>query len=106
MSKTDIRLGSLISFDSEREADIIEFVQDLTSQHKLGRFIGYLLRLACETPETLQYREKLNPILKEMSDLGITPRRDAMFKHASAACPDAPRSLSGISPKSRTDGKP
>ena len=40
MSKTDIRLGSLISFDSEREADIIEFVQDLTSQHKLGRFIG------------------------------------------------------------------
>lgn len=83
MSKTDIRLGSLISFDSEREADIIEFVQDLTSQHKLGRFIGYLLRLACETPETLQYREKLNPILKEMNDLGITPRRDAMFKQFS-----------------------
>lgn len=80
MSKTDIRLGSLISFDTERESDIIEFVQDLTAQHKLGRFIGYLLRLACETPEVLQYREKVQPILREMEILGITPRRDALFK--------------------------
>lgn len=96
MSKTDIRLGSLISFDSEREADIIEFVQDLTSQHKLGRFIGYLLRLACETPETLQYREKLNPILKEMSDLGITPRRDAMFKQFSKEILDLKNKINDI----------
>lgn len=80
MAKTDIRLGSIISFDSEREADIIEFIQDLTAQHKLGRFISYILRLACETPETLQYREKVAPILKEMETLGITPRRDALFK--------------------------
>lgn len=83
MSKTDIRLGSLISFDTERESDIIEFVQDLTAQHKLGRFIGYLLRLACETPEVLQYREKTQPILKEMETLGITPRRDSLFKQYS-----------------------
>ena len=96
MSKTDIRLGSLISFDSEREADIIEFVQDLTSQHKLGRFIGYLLRLACETPETLQYREKLNPILKEMNDLGITPRRDAMFKQFSKEILDLKNKINDI----------
>ena len=96
MSKTDIRLGSLISFDSEREADIIEFVQDLTSQHKLGRFIGYLLRLACETPETLQYREKLNPILKEMNDLGITPRRDAMFKQFSKEILDLKNKINNI----------
>lgn len=96
MSKTDIRLGSLISFDSEREADIIEFVQDLTSQHKLGRFIGYLLRLACETPETLQYREKLNPILKEMNDLGITPRRDAMFKKFSKEILDLKNKINDI----------
>lgn len=80
MSKTDIRLGSIISFDTEREADIIEFVQDLTSQHKLGRFLGYLLRLACETPEVLHYREKTQPILKEMELLGVTPKRDEMFK--------------------------
>lgn len=96
MSKTDIRLGSLISFDSEREADIIEFVQDLTSQHKLGRFIGYLLRLACETPETLQYREKLNPILKEMNDLGITPRRDTMFKQFSKEILDLKNKINDI----------
>lgn len=96
MSKTDIRLGSLISFDSEREADIIEFVQDLTSQHKLGRFIGYLLRLACETPETLQYREKLNPILKEMNDLGITPRRDAMFKQFSKEILDLKNKINDV----------
>ena len=96
MSKTDIRLGSLISFDSEREADIIEFIQDLTSQHKLGRFIGYLLRLACETPETLQYREKLNPILKEMNDLGITPRRDAMFKQFSKEILDLKNKINDI----------
>lgn len=96
MSKTDIRLGSLISFDSEREADIIEFVQDLTSQHKLGRFIGYLLRLACETPETLQYREKLNPIIKEMNDLGITPRRDAMFKQFSKEILDLKNKINDI----------
>lgn len=96
MSKTDIRLGSLISFDSEREADIIEFVQDLTSQHKLGRFIGYLLRLACETPETLQYREKLNPILNEMNDLGITPRRDAMFKQFSKEILDLKNKINDI----------
>ena len=96
MSKTDIRLGSLISFDSEREADINEFVQDLTSQHKLGRFIGYLLRLACETPETLQYREKLNPILKEMNDLGITPRRDAMFKQFSKEILDLKNKINDI----------
>lgn len=80
MSKTDIRLGSVISFDTEREADIIEFVQDLTSQHKLGRFLGYLLRLACETPEVLHYREKTQSIIKEMDSLGISPRRDELFK--------------------------
>ena len=96
MSKTDIRLGSLISFGSGRGADIIEFVQDLTSQHKLGRFIGYLLRLACETPETLQYREKLNPILKEMNDLGITPRRDAMFKQFSKEILDLKNKINDI----------
>lgn len=80
MSKTDIRLGSTLSFDTDREADIIEFVEELTSQHKLGKFISYLLRLACETPEVLQYREKVTPIIKEMDRLGISPRRDSLLK--------------------------
>lgn len=80
MSKTDIRINSLLTFDTEKEADVIEFIQDLTSQHKLGRMIAYLLRLACETPEVLENREKLIPILQQMQDLNVTPKRNKMYQ--------------------------
>lgn len=80
MSKTEIRINSLLTFDTEKEADVIEFIQDLTSQHKLGRMIAYLLRLACETPEVLENREKLIPILQQMQDLNVTPKRNKMYQ--------------------------
>jgi len=46
MMKYQIKLNSTLTFESERERDIIEQLENLISRHKLGGFISELVRAA------------------------------------------------------------
>lgn len=73
MSVTKIKLGATLSYNTEKEKDIIEVVDALRSQHKLGDFISNILRVAIEQPELI---EKSGVSL---SGYGVTPDREKFF---------------------------
>lgn len=88
MGKRTIRLGSAISFDEEKEADIINKVEFLLSKHKLGDFIGNLLRVTLESPDKLDSRDKLNKSLEEIAEYGMTYDRYKFFTDVSKSIED------------------
>lgn len=79
MSDYNTRLGCTLSFDNEKEKDIIEVINQLKDNRKLGEFISYLLRVAMDNPELIDKRSdgsyKTGDTIKEMSKLGISPVR-------------------------------
>lgn len=83
MARYSIRLGCNISFDDQKETDIIEFVQSVTARHKMPELLSHLLRIACEKPEVLNYREKVPETIDVMTQLGMTPERYKFFKQVS-----------------------
>lgn len=83
MSRHTIRLGSTISFDAEKEADIIKKIEMLTSRHMLGEFISNLLRVAFESPDKLESQEKLNKALREVTEFGMMGDRYKFFNETS-----------------------
>lgn len=52
MSKT-IKLVANLSFDENKEADIINMIEYLNSHHKTGQFLSGLIRLAMDCPEII-----------------------------------------------------
>lgn len=54
MADKNIRLGSNLTFDNEKEADIIKMIEYLNSKHKTGKFISSLIRLAVDCPEIIK----------------------------------------------------
>lgn len=69
----EVRLGSTISFDESKEKDVIELVTALTKRHKLGDFIGNLLKDFCDNPELYA------TAVEKASALGISPCRKKFF---------------------------
>lgn len=50
MGRVNVKLNSVLSFDSAREADIVNKINCLTKQHKLGRLVSDLLRVYFDNP--------------------------------------------------------
>lgn len=74
MGTRDIRLGCLLSFDEQQEADIIKALEVLNSSHKTGRFISNLIRLAFDDPEIYESDRK-DAVAKAMQDCELSYNR-------------------------------
>lgn len=84
------RLGASISFDEEKEADIIKAVQDLTDKHKLGPLISNLLRVYFENPS------KFGDGLKELERFGISYNRQVYFNNIAKELDEMRRKVNEI----------
>lgn len=50
MKDYKLKLGAVIGFDSKKERDIIEYINRLAEQRRLGDFISHAIRLVLENP--------------------------------------------------------
>lgn len=81
MSSYNIRLGSMLTFDEEQEADIIQVIEKLNSIHKTGQFLSNLIRVALDCPEILdQSNGKFvkGSTLVDLEQYGLTYNRRAL----------------------------
>ena len=79
MREYQIRPCSVLTFDEDKEKDLIATVNNLKDRKKLGGFITSLIRIALESPETYGSRNELNQVLAKIDELGITPCRYKYF---------------------------
>lgn len=86
MNTHNMRLGSMLSFDKEKEKDIIEMMEKLNASHKTGQFLSNLIRIAFDTPEILNKKlgkyEK-GDALKQLDNIGASANRQKFFNQAS-----------------------
>lgn len=78
-----MRLGSTLTFDPQKEKDILEGISRYTSSNELSILIAHLLRLAFESPEIFGDNKEVRAILKQMDKLGMTPTRYNFFAQIS-----------------------
>lgn len=78
-----IRRGPSLSFDPDKEKDLIDAVEKLSSSHKLGILMTHLLRLAFESPEVYGNGQEVKDLIAKMSDLGMSPTRYTYFTQIS-----------------------
>lgn len=82
MSTRNIRLGSMLTFNEEQEADIIALIDALNSSHKSGQFISNLFRIAVDCPEIIQRTQNgmaLGETLKQLDASGYSTNRSMIF---------------------------
>lgn len=83
MGTVDRRLGSQLTFDAEKEKDIIKCIDTLSDSKKLGRLISHLLRLAFESPEVYGGGREVISLIEKMGDMGVSPTRYNYFEQLS-----------------------
>lgn len=82
MAVKSIRLGSTLTFDSEKEKDLIAIAERLNQMHKMGEFMSHIFRVAVENPnmiETAGGIVKYGSIIERNSRMGITAERYNYF---------------------------
>lgn len=82
MSTHNIRLGSMLSFDDEKEKDIIEMIEKLNSSHKTGQFLSNLIRIAFDTPELLYKKDdgyEQSSLLNQLASMSLSEERHKFF---------------------------
>lgn len=83
MSNKTIKLVANLTFDENRESDIISMIEYLNSHHKTGQFLSGLIRLAMDCPEIIMKNTngeiELGASMAKVTVDGIsTLRRDFM----------------------------
>lgn len=81
MEKVRVRMGANLTFDADKERDIIELVNNATSQHKLSDLVTNLLRIYVDNPEELiKNRKDIEVLLEETNNGGISKNRQNFFE--------------------------
>lgn len=85
MSKDDgkKRLGAQLSFDPDKEKDILNAIEGLAGSKKLGDLVSHLLRLAFESPEVYGNGQEVRQLINTMMEYGISPTRYNFFNQIS-----------------------
>lgn len=68
MSKRAIKLGATIYFDEQKEHDIIKKIEEMTKARKFSDFISNLIRVAFDSPESLESKEAIHARLNELAN--------------------------------------
>lgn len=81
MEKVRVRMGANLTFDADKERDIIELVNNATSKHKLSDLVTNLLRIYVDNPEELNNnRKSIEKLLDETNNEGISANRQKFFE--------------------------
>lgn len=75
LAKESVRLGGLVWYDDEQEKDLGFMIKKLSSTHRFGEFVTYLLRMAVENPsliETSNSVVKYGTVTEKLAKLGYT----------------------------------
>lgn len=76
MAEVKVKLGCVLTFDTNKEQDVVDTVEELRAKHKLGKFINALLRVASDNPEVM------SKVWNEFN--GEISSRDEFFKSLSS----------------------
>lgn len=99
MGVYNIRLGSQLTFDDEKEQDLITVIEQLNKSHKIGQFISHLLRLAIENPDIVEVKNgqcEKGEIMRLMDAYGISYNRDKFFKDITKEVADMKKKIDSI----------
>lgn len=99
MSTYNIRLGSQLSFDDEQEKDLIAVIEQLNANHKMGQFVGHLLRIALENPEIMEVKNgkyEKGAIIKQMELAGMSYNRKQFFTDVTKNLADMKKKIDTI----------
>lgn len=83
MATKSIRLGSVLTFDTDKEQDLITAANKLNQTHRMGEFMSHIFRLAMDNPELIKTESgelKYGRLMDAMSRVGMSPERYKFFK--------------------------
>ena len=75
MARESVRLGGLVWYDDEQEKDLGFMIKKLSSTHRFGEFVTYLLRMAVENPSLIETSNgvvKYGTVIEKLAKLGYT----------------------------------
>lgn len=79
MGLQSIRLGSTLTFDDEKEKDIIDAINKMNSCHKTGLFMSNLIRAAVDCPELLKRSSNGAISAEVLEQVGVSEKRKEFF---------------------------
>lgn len=80
MSAYEIKISSVLKFDSEKEKDIIDIVENLALKRKLGEFIAKAIRIVVDNQNLSDN--------KHVEEYGLTESRAKYFKNLESITQD------------------
>lgn len=99
MGTRSIRFGSQLTFDEDKEKDIIDTIDTLNSSHKMGQFMSNLIRLAFDNPEILRVGAdglEKQAMLQQVESSGMSVNRQRFMSEVASEISDMKKKVDEV----------
>ena len=99
MGTRSIRFGSQLTFDEDKEKDIIDTIDSLNSSHKMGQFMSNLIRLAFDNPEILRVGAnglEKQAMLQQVESSGMSVNRQRFMSGVASEISDMKKKVDEV----------
>lgn len=96
MGKRDVRLGSTVRLDEEKDKDVIETIDNLSDTRKLGEFLVRLIRIYSANEKGFETREALAKQVADIKAIGVEPKRAEFFESVSKEMNDMKKKVDTV----------
>ena len=99
MGTRSIRFGSQLTFDEDKEKDIIDTIDTLNSSHKMGQFMSNLIRLAFDNPEILRIGAdglEKQAMLQQVESSGMSVSRQRFMSGVTSEISDMKKKVDDV----------
>lgn len=99
MGTRSIRFGSQLTFDENKEKDIIDTIDTLNSSHKMGQFMSNLIRLAFDNPEILRVGAdglEKQAMLQQVESSGMSVNRQRFMSGVTSEISDMKKKVDEV----------
>lgn len=99
MGTRSIRFGSQLTFDEDKEKDIIDTIDTLNSSHKMGQFMSNLIRLAFDNPEILRVGAdglEKQAMLQQVESSGMSVSRQRFMSGVTSEISDMKKKVDDV----------
>lgn len=99
MGTRSIRFGSQLTFDEDKEKDIIDTIDTLNSSHKMGQFMSNLIRLAFDNPEILRVGAdglEKQAMLQQVESSGMSVNRQRFMTEVTSEISDMKKKVDDV----------
>lgn len=99
MGTRSIRFGSQLTFDEDKEKDIIDTIDTLNSSHKMGQFMSNLIRLAFDNPEILRVGAdglEKQAMLQQVESSGMSVNRQRFMSGVTSEISDMKKKVDDV----------